>query len=236
MHLPFWLTTAGLSPVLIYQGKQARRNTVRLPEASGEPFGQYGEGIPERRVLVIGESTAAGVGVQTHNQGLASQLARRLHERTGRVTEWHTFGINGATLAELMAQLDIDTLPEADLVLLSMGVNDTTALTPRSRFRQQLVTLGEQLRNRYDSPLGLLSVPPMHRFTALPSPLRQVMGWRARQLDGVYRALARTQPEAFVHLGYPAVTDAGLLAADGYHPGESGYRLMGETLAELVDQ
>lgn len=43
MHLPFWLTTAGLSPVLIYQGKQARRNTVRLPEASGEPFGQYGK-------------------------------------------------------------------------------------------------------------------------------------------------------------------------------------------------
>lgn len=236
MHLPFWLTTAGLSPVLLYQGKQARRNTVRLPEAGGEPFGQYGEGIPERRILVIGESTAAGVGVQTHDQGLASQLARRLHERTGRVTAWHTFGINGATLAELMAQLDMDALPEADLVLLSMGVNDTTALTPRSRFRQQLVTLSEQLRNRYHSPLGLLSVPPMHRFTALPSPLRQVMGWRARQLDGVYRKLARTQPEAFVHLCYPPVTDSGLLAADGYHPGESGYRLMGETLAELVDQ
>ena len=135
-----------------------------------------------------------------------------------------------------MDQLDTDALPEADLVLLSMGVNDTTALTPRSRFRQQLVTLSEQLRNRYDTPLGLLSVPPMHRFTALPSPLRQVMGWRARQLDGVYRKLARTQPEAFVHLCYPPVTDSGLLAADGYHPGESGYRLMGETLADLVDQ
>ena len=33
MHLPFWLTTALLFPVLLYQGKRARRTTPRLPEA-----------------------------------------------------------------------------------------------------------------------------------------------------------------------------------------------------------
>ena len=84
MHLPFWLTTTLLFPVLLYQGKQARRTTPRLPEAGGSPCGQYGEGTPARRVLVIGESTAAGVGVETHDQGLASQLAKQIHERTGQ--------------------------------------------------------------------------------------------------------------------------------------------------------
>lgn len=84
MHLPFWLTTALLFPVLLYQGKRARRTTPRLPEAGGAPCGQYGEGAPARRVLVIGESTAAGVGVETHDQGLASQLAREIHGRTAR--------------------------------------------------------------------------------------------------------------------------------------------------------
>ena len=236
MHLPFWLTVAVLSPVLLYQGRKARRTTVRLPEAGGAPQGQYGAGEPERRVLVLGESTAAGVGVQSHDQGLASQLAKRLHQRTGKTTAWHSYGINGATLAELMAQLDLSALPEADLVLLSMGVNDTTGLTPRRRYRQQILALQEGLARRFPGPLGLLSVPPMDQFTALPSPLRQVMGWRARQLDRVYQDLAQTQPDAFVHLCYPTVTDPGLLAADGYHPGERGYQLMGETLAELLDR
>ena len=235
MHLPFWLTTASLSPLLIHQGRKARRDTPRLPEAGGDPFGQHAEGEPHRRLLVIGESTAAGVGVERHNQGLASQLARLLHERTGQTIAWHTVGINGATLAELMEKVPLADLPEADTVLLSMGVNDTTGFTPRSRFRRQLRLLREQLRDHHTGPLYLLGVPPMHRFTALPSPLRQMMGWRARQLDAVYRNLARQQPEDFVHLRYQPVTDSSMLAEDGYHPGESGYRMMADSIASRLE-
>lgn len=44
---------------------------------------------------MIGESTAIGVGVETHDQGLASQLAKQIHERSGQTTAWHTFGVNG---------------------------------------------------------------------------------------------------------------------------------------------
>ena len=80
MHAPFWLTTALLFPVLLYQGKRTRRVTPRLPEATGDCAGQYGEGEPVFRLLVLGESTAAGVGVESHAQGLASQLALQLHQ------------------------------------------------------------------------------------------------------------------------------------------------------------
>lgn len=233
MHLPFWLTTAALSPVILWQGRKAKRDTPRLPEASGHPSGQHGDGEPQLSLLVLGESTAAGVGVQTHDQGLASQLARQLHNQTGQTVAWHTHGINGATLAQLISHLESASLPAADMVLLSMGVNDTTALTPRAAFRQQLLDLRNILASRYPHPMRLLSVPPMHRFTALPVPLRQVLGWRARLLDGVYRDLAREESGAFVHLRYPLVTDSRLLAEDGYHPGEEGYRVMA---GALVDQ
>ena len=234
MHLPFWLTTTLLFPVLLYQGKQARRTTPRLPEAEGSPCGQYGEGTPAKRVLVIGESTAAGVGVETHDQGLASQLAREIHERTGQTIAWHTFGVNGIRLGALIHKLETAELPEADVVLLSMGVNDTTGFTPRFRFRRQLRALRELLAPRYSGPILLLSVPPMHLFTALPSPLRHVMGWRARQLDNLYIRLARQFPEDFRYVNYPVVTDPELLARDGYHPGQKGYRYIAEALAERV--
>ncbi|GBO85043.1 GDSL family lipase [Marinobacter adhaerens] len=234
MHLPFWLTTALLFPVLLYQGKQARRTTPRLPEAGGSPCGQYGEGNPARRILVIGESTAAGVGVRTHDQGLASQLAKQIHERTGKSIAWHTFGVNGIRLGALLRELETAELPEADVVLLSMGVNDTTGFTPRFRFRQQLRELRQLLAPQYSVPILLLSVPPMHLFTALPSPLRHIMGWRARQLDNLYISLARQFPEDFRYLNYPVVTDPELLARDGYHPGHKGYRYIAEALADRV--
>ena len=231
MHLPFWLTTAVLFPVLLYQGMRTRQTTPRLPEASGSPFGQYGEGEPARCILVIGESTAAGVGAQTHDQGLASQLARELHKGTGQTIAWHTFGVNGIRLNALNRALEQTDLPEADVVILSMGVNDTTGFTPRKRFRQQLLDLRELLQARYPAPLMLLSVPPMHLFTALPAPLRYVMGWRARLLDNIYRQLASEMPQNFRYTRYPVIDDTGLLASDGYHPGIKGYRYIAEALA-----
>ncbi|MFL1452850.1 SGNH/GDSL hydrolase family protein [Marinobacter sp. GN3S48] len=231
MHIPFWLTTALLFPVLLYQGKRARKNTPRLPEAQGVPSGQYGEGLPDLRLLVIGESTAAGVGVSSHEQGLASQLALQLQERTGQTVSWYTFGVNGIRMDQLNRKLASMELPQADVVLLSMGVNDTTGFTPRYRFRRQLLALRDMLAPRYPGPVYLLSVPPMHLFTALPSPLRHIIGWRARQLNRVYEQLARQAPGDFQYRGYPAITDASLLASDGYHPSDRGYRAIAEVLA-----
>ncbi|NMT65136.1 SGNH/GDSL hydrolase family protein [Marinobacter orientalis] len=230
MHLPFWLTTALLLPLLLYQGKRARRVTPRLPEAQGSPAGQHGDGKPDLRLLVIGESTAAGVGVASHEQGLASQLALLLHERTGRTVSWHTFGVNGIRLRQLHRELASLELPEADVVLLSMGVNDTTGFTPRHRFRRQLLALRDTLVTRYPGPLYLLSVPPMHLFTALPTPLRQIMGWRARQLNRVYEQLAREAPDDFRYRSYSAIADTSLLASDGYHPNDRGYRAIAVAL------
>ncbi|MCG8391668.1 MAG: SGNH/GDSL hydrolase family protein [Pseudomonadales bacterium] len=227
MHLPFWISTALLAPLLVWQGKRLRRTTPRLPEASGQHHGQHGDGKPALRLLVIGESTAAGVGVAHHQQGLASQLARQLQQQSRRTIGWYSHGINGIRLQGLLDNLKHTALPAADVILLSMGVNDTTGLTPRRHFRQQLLAMSAQL----PGPLYLISVPPMHRFTALPSPLRQLLGWRARQLDAIQQQLAHKHPDAFIYLSYPTINDPALLAEDGYHPGAEGYRAIATALA-----
>ena len=230
MHLPFWISTTLLAPLLVWQGQRTRRTTPRLPEAHGDPHGQYGDGEPAWQLLVLGESTAAGVGVTHHQDGLASQLARQLHQQSQRTIGWRSHGINGIRLQALQDHLKTIQLAPADAILLSMGVNDTTGLTPRRRYRQQLLALGAQL----PGPLFLLSVPPMHRFTALPTPLRQLLGWRARQLDAIQRKLAAEQPDDFIYLSYPAMTDPTLLAEDGYHPGITGYQAMATALAPAL--
>ena len=234
--LLFWSSAFLLAPLLWWQGRQARRDTPRLPEASGAAAGQWGDGAPGRRIMVLGESTAAGVGVTHHVEGLASQLARRLSHQDGVTTAWFTFGMNGARLEQVIAAAATADLPRADTVLLSMGVNDTTGFTSLSGYRRRLLALRALLQARYPTPLVLLSVPPMHRFTALPQPLRAMVGWRARQLDQVKKNLASAFPRAFCYIGYPAMTDPALLASDGYHPGGAGYRAVAGAIASALNK
>ena len=54
------LVTLALSPVLLFQAVQLRRRALRLPEADGPRDGIAGDG-PVLRILIIGDSSAAGV-------------------------------------------------------------------------------------------------------------------------------------------------------------------------------
>src|ERR1035437_9235238 len=74
------------APVIVVQGRQVRRATPVLPEAAGPREGTEGAGEhgAELALLVLGESTAAGVGAGTQAGGLGRQAATALASRTGR--------------------------------------------------------------------------------------------------------------------------------------------------------
>ncbi|AFT71792.1 GDSL-like lipase/acylhydrolase domain protein [Alloalcanivorax dieselolei B5] len=228
----FWLALLLLSPWLLWQAKRTRATTPRLPEAGGEPSGRSGDTGPALRLLVVGESTAAGVGVGDHQQGLAAHLAAQLSRRHGRTVLWRTVGVNGIRAAALIGHLP--RAPETDVAIISLGVNDTTGLTRRRGYRHALTALIAELRrDKAELPVYLLAVPPMQRFTALPRPLRDLLGWRAQGLDRVQQDLARTLAGVH-HLAYPPVEGKDLLAEDGYHPSEQGYALIARTVADDI--
>ena len=58
-----------LSPLLICQGMYVRRVTPKLPEADGPRSGEAGSGAL-LRLLVLGDSAAAGVGVPARKKRL----------------------------------------------------------------------------------------------------------------------------------------------------------------------
>lgn len=230
----FWAAFVLLAPLLLWQGHRARRDTPRLPEAGGADHGQVGAGEAPLRLLLVGESTAVGVGVRDHHQGLGGQLARALHRQLGRPVTWRVDGVNGIRAAALAARLADRPAPDEDLVVVSLGVNDTTGLTSPRRYQRELGRLIATLRQqRPHLPVALLAVPPMQHFTALPRPLRDVLGARAGQLDRAQQALAARLPG--VHpLDYPVVADPTLLADDGYHPGAAGYAHIADRVAPAL--
>jgi len=231
----FWLTCLLLAPLLVVQARRTRRDTPRLPEAGGADQGREGSGDgPPLRLLVVGESTAAGVGVTEHRQGLGAHLARTLADARQAPVTWRVIGVNGIRAQGLNRLLANQPPPDTDLVIISLGVNDTTGVTRPHRYRQHLADLiGTLRRDRPDLPVYLLAVPPMQHFTALPRPLRDLLGQRAAQLDRAQRTLASQMPNVH-HLAYPVIGDPAYLAEDGYHPSEKGYAYIAGQVARQL--
>ena len=74
-----------LFPLLYAQAQGVRAGVVPLPEPPGPRKGCEGRGTDALRLLVIGDSSAAGVGADHQDEALARPLARQIAQRFGRL-------------------------------------------------------------------------------------------------------------------------------------------------------
>ena len=224
-----------LAPVLLIQGRRVRRVTPRLPPAAGPQEGTAGAGADPVRLVVVGESTAMGVGVAAHDAGLVGHTARALGGTLGRPVSWRVLGRGGATARALLREFIEPGPPlEADVVVVILGVNDTLAFSSPAQWIGALDALLRSFRRRsLATAVVLAAVPPMQHFPALVSPLRQVLGLRASVLDRAAIAWAKSRP-AVSHVPYPFATPAEIpeiFCADGFHPSVMGYQRWSAALA-----
>lgn len=232
-HSELSLTAAmlALSPVLLCQGKYVRRVTPRLPEAGGPRSGESGSGIP-LRLLVLGDSAAAGVGVNTQQEALAGHLAKRLEERF-RVF-WKVEAQTGATTRSTIARLNTVSPEQFNAVAISLGVNEVTCGRRVRTWLAELDELAGLLRGKFGVQRMFWSgVPAMHQFPSLPQPLNWYLGSRARLLDSVLQSWAQPQSDC-EFIAAPASNYASLMASDGFHPGPKVYELWGAEIARRL--
>lgn len=230
-----------LAPLLIWQGRRVRRDTPKLPEAEGAREGTTGEGRPGRplRLLIVGDSSAAGVGAPTQDDALAGQLSRRLDAALTRPMHWKLFARSGTTTADMLALIDAEPAKPFDIAVVALGVNDVTALRSASRWLADVQRVNERLLERHRLRRVLWSgLPPMHRFPALPQPLRGVIGLHARGLDGALARWCAARPDGLrpriTHVPMPVMADPSLVASDGFHPGPGAYAVWAEALVPHI--
>jgi len=225
-----------LAPVLLVQAARLRQNAMRLPEAAGQRFGSFlghVEGLPVR-LLFVGDSSAAGVGVAYQDEALARPCAESLHQRTQRSVQWRLLAKSGITAAEAISLLDQHPLEPADFIITILGVNDVTSQRTPQRFLADYQKLIRELQLRTGAIFGVINgIPPMGTFAAIPNPLRWYLGQCAGRLDAHLSAWVATQP-ALRHLPLHQWTETSALAADGYHPGPKQYRHWAERLAQCI--
>jgi len=209
-----------LAPVLIAQGIRLRQTALVLPEPPGPRAGTAGSG-PPLRVLIAGDSAAAGVGADTQADGLSGQLVAQLAPH--RTVTWRLEARTGATTRDTRDHLA--TLPETpfDIVVTSLGVNDLTRNVPLAKWLDRQARLHDLLRTRFGASRIIVSgMPPMGHFPLLPNPLRWVLGAQALRFDDHLARLCADHADC-THLRFDMPFDPAMMARDGFHPGPLAY-------------
>lgn len=208
-------------PQAIAQALHVRRVALRLPEPKGARKGITGAGA-DLRLLVLGDSSAAGVGVAHQREALTGQLVARLAGR--HRVHWQLVAASGATTRWALKRLQSGDLGQFDLSVIALGVNDVKNGVPQALWarntREILQVLAERhgLRRIYHS-----AFPPVGRFPLLPDPLRHILGQRAERFDRALRLIVQECPQARVLALEMDTLDESHMAEDGFHPGAAIY-------------
>lgn len=219
-----------LAPVLVAQALRVRRGAQLLPEPPGARAGQAGQGAP-LRLLILGDSSAAGVGAAHQDEALSGQLVRGL--AGDFQVDWRLQAQTGATTASVLSSVgDMAPMP-ADVALIVLGVNDVTSQVPLARLRARRRALYDHVRDRFGGPRLIASgVPPLGDFPLLPQPLRGVLGRQAARFDRVLAADAEAAGVTYMRFDLPLTPE--MMAADGFHPAAVAYALWARRTAEVI--
>ena len=172
--------------------------------------------------VVLGDSTAQGIGAPSWAEGYVGQLRRALDagsDRPWRVVNLSKSGARAADVADRQLPL-MDGLPvRPDLVTCAIGANDIVRRTPLPALE---ATFGRIIAG----------LPPRAVVATLPK------GLHAERTEAVNRYLRAEGPKAglvvadvWARTGPPW---RGKLAADGFHPGALGYAEWAAAFAEAL--
>lgn len=208
-------------PLLLAEGLYARIATARLPAAK-DRRGQIGRDGQAVKLVGLGDSIIAGVGVRRHSEGLVGQLAARVAERTGRPVAWEAVGFSGADSVHVFDKLlPVAARAEPEIVVLSVGVNDAVRGVRPREFKDRLRAIVDGLAATRRAPTIVFGgIPPLASFPALPWPLSRLLGDRSRALQQA--AVDLTGYRGLKVVVFPATLSSQAFAPDGFHPGPAG--------------
>lgn len=223
-----------LLPAAFAGGVAVRRRAPRIPPPDGPARGQAGGGQPHLRILVIGDSSADGVGAATVEQTLAPQIAGFLHENTGRSVSWRRAGANSAIAAQIRDHV-VPHVEERDFthIFLLVGMNDMKNYLTAGSFKKGFGGLLYALHTRWpEAQIVWSPVIEMTSIPALPPFLAFILGLRRKLLDNTARNLCRER-HVFVAPVLPVEGSDGF-AEDGFHANAAGYEHWARHLATFI--
>lgn len=214
-------------------GAPLRADGGYLPDGTG-PLPEHDPRVANPiRLVVLGDSAAAGLGaeVAAHLPGVL--VARGLAQEAERPVRLQTYAVSGSASRDLAPQVELALANSPDAALIVIGAND---VTKRLHPRTAAGLLGEAVAALRAEGVAVVvgTCPDLGVVRPIPQPLRGLV--RTWSLT-----LARLQRAAVRHAGGHAVPLADLLASefltradffstDKFHPSDAGYQAAAEVL------
>lgn len=195
IHLP-------LLPLMYLHGKRIKRQIPELPEATG-PKGksQYPNTHKHLKMLAIGESTIAGIGVKTHQEGFTGTLASELGRLFKANVQWKVYAKSGYS-AKRVRQEIIPTIieKEIDLLVVGIGGNDAFELNTPWRWKREVEALIQSLRIKFpDAPIVFCNMPPIKEFPAFSKLIKSSIGNLGEILGANLREVVKNHDNIYYH-------------------------------------
>ena len=213
--------------------------------------GEVGTGRRRLRLVVLGDSTTAGVGVERAEDALPYLIARRVAESEQRAVHVVSYGWAGARAADLVryqlpraieplrATETESFLAGADLVAIVIGSNDTTHKTQPGSYRASLRSTLDGVRTVAPSArIALAGIPAFRGALRGIEPLIFLADQYARLLRPISRAEAERAGAAYADLARdvpPLIrgrTD--VLSSDQFHPSVVGYSAWADVIVDSL--
>lgn len=223
MNLIISIITWLFYPVYLIQGLWLRANGERTFPAEGVVEGSIEGKTPFINLLVVGDSSADSVGIANRADGLATQLARKLNEKTGRAVQYTSSGHHGA-ICEEIRDFVVPNLKRQNYshIVIAQSTNDIKNFHSVARWERGFGGLLFALHARFPraqiwwmKPLDFRDVP------RLAQPITTILNLRAVLFS---RAGAALCEERGAH-ATPALKDIKPedFCSDGFHAGEKGF-------------
>ncbi len=229
-------------PYMLFQGVYIRKKIPKLlpPE---DTTGNIGTGINTLNLLTIGESTIAGIGVESHKDGITGQLAKYLSKNLNYKIEWEVFAKSGLTSSGILEKLHNKQIHiSPDIIIIGTGANDGFRLKNPITFRNNISQIIVFLKNKYpNTPIVFANMPPIKSFPAFPQLIKLFVGKTVDRYGMVLTKITKNYSD--VYFDTAKIRELNWrehgkspkdFFSDGVHPSKLAYQLWAERIGEFI--
>jgi lysophospholipase L1-like esterase len=231
---------ASLYGLLRVEAMIARRMIGNAQDQPPDSTGWYGGGHPGPIITIalLGDSSAAGYGVESVQDTPGAHLASGVVDVTGRTVHLRSFAFVGAQTRDLDRQIDGALAEEPQVAVILVGVNDVT----HSRRPSESVRLLEAAVRRLRAAgveVVVGTCPDLGTIEPIAPPLRQVARLWSRRLAAAQTIATVEAGGRTVSLGSVlgpafASSPADFFGPDRFHPSAAGYSSLASVLLPSV--
>lgn len=242
------ILTIPLLPLMYFQGKKIKASVPRLPEAEGDNGFCSVSSEKVLRMLTIGESTIASVGVSTHQEGFTGSLANELATGLKTNIDWKVYAKSGYTAKRVKEKIiDLITEKSIDFIVIGLGGNDAFQLNTPKKWNKDVRELIKTIRLKFKGvPIVFVNMPPIKEFPAFTSLIKFTTGNLVNILGKELEKIVKDFEDVYYYTRkvssldlierYDLKIKPADFFSDGVHPSKTTYQIWTKDISNFIIQ